>query len=80
MWGLAVNERVRVTDHALVRFLERAGGIDFEPLRDAIGNSLERSLEAARRLGATKVDIVIDGHVFIVRDGHLLTMRPVKRR
>lgn len=54
--------RVHVTDHALVRFLERVGGVDVEALRSAIG----RSLDEAARLGAAAA--VIDGFRYVLRD------------
>ena len=49
---------IRVTDHALVRFLERVEGIDFGPLREEIA-SLTR---AAINLGA--VTTTIDGFLY----------------
>ncbi|MCU0902424.1 MAG: hypothetical protein MUE83_00935 [Tabrizicola sp.] len=66
--------RVRITDHALVRFLERVGGVDVDGLRQA----LSRSLEEAARLGAAAV--VIDGYRYVLRvdeDGPILvTVEP----
>ena len=37
-----------ITDHALLRFLERAGGLDVEGLRLTLGSSLTRAHSAAR--------------------------------
>lgn len=66
--------RVRVTDHALVRFLERVGGVDVEALRQA----LARSMEEAAHLGAAAA--VVDGYRYVLRtdeDGpFLVTVEP----
>lgn len=71
---------LRISDHALVRFLERAGGVDFEPFRLALAQGLARGLGAARAMGAGEVHIVMDGLVYVVRDGMLVTVRPVRAR
>lgn len=55
--------RVRVSDHAVLRYLERAGGFDVEGLRRAIG----RRVEAAVAAGAC--GIVVGGVSFRVKDG-----------
>ena len=49
---------VRVTDHAIVRYLERVGGFDIETLRTA----MEARLQAAADAGADRV--VIGGFKF----------------
>jgi len=57
--------RTHVTDHALVRYLERVGGFDIEALRQAIA----RRVDEAARVGACGV--VIDGFIFkLRRDQH----------
>lgn len=71
---------VRVTDHALVRFLERAGGLDVEGLRASIAASLERAATAAALLGADEVDVHADGLVYVVRDGTVITITRDGRR
>lgn len=71
---------LRVSDHALVRFLERAGGCELEPLRAAIGASLERAVVAAGQLGTDAVDIHADGLVYVVREWTLVTIIDPKRR
>lgn len=53
---------VRVSDHAILRYLERVGGFDIEGLRAAIAGRLE----GAARAGACAV--VIDGHVYVIRE------------
>lgn len=63
--------RVHVTDHALVRFLERVGGVDVEALRTAIG----KSLDEAARLGAAAA--VIDGFRYVLREDPVDGLRVV---
>lgn len=53
--------RVRVSDHAVLRYLERVGGFDIEALRRDIRDRVHRAAEA----GASGV--VIDGFRFCVR-------------
>lgn len=65
---------IRVSDHALVRFLERVGGFDVEQLRGAIEASLGRAAAAAAELGFPDHLIVADGFVYIVREGVVVTM------
>ncbi len=65
-----MRRRVIVTDHALVRYLERVGGFEIDLLRRSIADRLR----PFTGLGATGV--VIDGHVYVVdvREGdHVVT-------
>jgi hypothetical protein len=63
---------VRVSDHALLRFIERAGGLDIEALRTALEGSLKRAAAAAEKLGTGELVIVADGLRYIVR-GNVVT-------
>ena len=65
---------IRVTDHALVRFLERAGGLDVEPIRQMLSQSLDRAAEAAEQLGETKVTVIGGGLRYVVCNGVLVTV------
>lgn len=65
---------IRVTDHALVRFMARAGGFDVDGLRAAIAASLERAHVAAQAVRARRYVIVVDGLRYVVEDGHLVTV------
>lgn len=53
--------RVRVSDHAVVRYLERVGGFDIERLRAEIA----RRVEAGVKAGACGV--TIDGYSYRIR-------------
>lgn len=66
----------RVTDHALLRFLERAGGMDVEGLRDALSTSLARATRAAQQIGGGHYQIIADELIYVMRDNRLITVLP----
>lgn len=68
--------KLRITDHALVRFLERAGGLDIEALRGVLASSLSRAADAAHHLGVSKYVIVADGLLYIIEGSDLVTVMP----
>lgn len=66
---------LRISDHAVLRFLERSG-FDVEGLRDHIHASLARAHDAAASIGAGDYLITSNGMVFVVRaneEGHAVT-------
>lgn len=65
---------VRVSDHALVRFLQRAGGFDLEPLRSSIQASLNRAVAAADEVGSRKFTVAADGLLYVIENGTLVTI------
>ena len=66
---------IQVTDHALVRFLERSGALDVEQLRGLIASSLERGRKAAERAGTVgEFAIVVDGLRYVIDNGVLVTV------
>lgn len=71
---------VRVSDHALLRFIERAGGLDVESVRAALQGSLKRAVTAAGQVTTGEYAIVADGLMYIVVDGVVVTIKPVRRR
>jgi len=64
----------RVTDHALVRFLERAGGIDVEAVRLQLEAGLERAHTAARSISDSDYLVNVDGLVVVVRGDAVTTV------
>lgn len=48
--------RHAVTDHALLRYLERAHGIDFEKLRREIGRRIDAAVEGHEGVIAVNMD------------------------
>ena len=65
---------IEVTDHALVRWMDREYDIDMERLR----RKLAEKVHDAYAAGASSV--VIDELRYVMRDGRLVTVAPVKRR
>jgi hypothetical protein len=65
---------LRVSDHALVRFLERAGGFDLAPLRTAIQASLNRAVAVADEIGSSSYTVRADGLRYVIRDGVVVTI------
>lgn len=63
-----------VSDHALLRLLERGGLFDIEQLRAALGESLRRAHEAARSISASDYVIKVDGLVYVVRGETVATV------
>lgn len=59
----------RVSDHALVRYLERVMGLDVESIRREIMTT-ERA--EAIMMGAKK--IIADKHVYIIENGVIVTV------
>jgi hypothetical protein len=55
-------EGLRISDHAVLRYLERAGGFEIEALRQALQNRVARSALP----GAASV--LIDGFRFVLKD------------
>ena len=70
-----MSKRLIVTDHAVLRYLERLGGFNIEGLR----NDIRARLQAAADAGAGAV--VIDGHSFLIDRGDygpvVVTVLPV---
>lgn len=63
-----------ISDHALVRFLERGGDLDLEALRHRLSASLARAHSAARSIGSTDYLIRADGLIFCVRHDTVTTV------
>lgn len=63
----------RVSDHAVVRYLERVLGVDVEGHRRDIGHAVDR----AASIGAC--GIVIGGFCYKMQDGVVTTVIPASR-
>lgn len=71
--------RPAISDHALLRWLERTGAVDLDPVRSQLAASLERAFTAAATLGSSQFLILADGLVYVVRNGTLVTVLPDDR-
>lgn len=65
---------LHISDHALLRFLERAGGMDVEGVRGCLIQSLARAHAAATQIGGGEYAVVADDLVYLVRGGTLITV------
>ncbi|ALJ14246.1 hypothetical protein [Sphingopyxis macrogoltabida] len=65
----------RVSDHALLRFLERSG-VQVEQLRATVEASLDRAGRVAAEIAASEYLIVVHDLTFVVRDGTVTTILP----
>ncbi|WP_316200423.1 MULTISPECIES: hypothetical protein [unclassified Bradyrhizobium] len=68
------RRRLRVCDHALLRFVERVGGLDVEALRKSLEGSLNRCDLAAARLHAKEMVIIADGLKYVVVKNVVVTV------
>lgn len=66
--------KLHVSDHALVRFLERAGGYKIEPIRTELALSLERASDAARTIREKEYSIRADGLVYVIKNDIVTTV------
>ena len=58
-----MTDPVQVSDHAVLRYLERAGGFEIEALRQAIAGRVARTVLPGAH------SVVIDGLRYLVRKG-----------
>jgi hypothetical protein len=65
-------QSVHVTDHALIRYIERVHGIDLEDVRAEVARVCEQAAGVSGN-----VTIRADGHFFECRDGTVVTVTPV---
>jgi len=80
MAGKSRGSVVRVSDHALVKFLQRAGGFEIEALRAGIEGSLKRAMTAAADVGAGSLTIEADGLRYVIRNNIVVTILPARRK
>jgi hypothetical protein len=65
---------IGVSDHALLRFLERAADLDIAGLRASLNASLARAHEAARTVSQADYLIKVDGLIYVVRGDTVTTV------
>jgi len=67
-----------ISDHALLRFLERGGELDVEGLRQTLSDSLARAHQAALAMGETEYLVKVGNSTFVVRNGTVTTVLPAQ--
>lgn len=76
-----MKPKISVTDHAVLRWMERAYEIDIEAVRRKIRERVERAVEIAAKLdGEGTVTVSVDGLRFVVRSGTVVTITGAARR
>ena len=68
------KDPIKLSDHALFRWLERAGVLDVPQLRAGLSAALDRAYQAGASLEVDNFLIMSGGLVFIVRNGVLVTV------
>lgn len=64
---------IRVTDHAVVRYLERVEGMDIDALRNVIGHKVAEGIEQ----GACSV--IVDGYRYFISDQSVVSIEMQNR-
>jgi len=71
---------VSITDHAVLRYIERVCGVDVEDLRRRIATDIALAAAAADKTGAPSYAVLIGQHEYRVVKGVLVTVAPRRRR
>lgn len=66
--------RAHVSDHAVLRYLQRVHGVDIEGLRRRIGRVADLAVEH------NASSVLVGGHRYLVRDGVVVTVEPHRQR
>lgn len=69
-----------ISDHALVRWLERNNIVNVAQLRDQLAASLSAACGAADRISVSEFAVRRDNWKYVVRDHTLVTVFPMKDR
>lgn len=67
---------LQISDHALLRFMDRGGDMNVEGLRESLRASLARAHHAACSIGAVDYLISADGLLYVVRGDVVITVLP----
>ena len=65
---------VHVTDHAIVRYLERVENHDVDLVRKVIRRRVERAFEAATAIGLETCAVVTGEAIYRIEDGCVVTV------
>jgi hypothetical protein len=65
---------LRVSDHALLRFLQRGHELPIEDMREQLALDLQRLARPADALGAGQFAIKNDGLTYVVKSGIVVTV------
>jgi len=65
---------LHVTDHAVLRYLERVRGIDIERLRADLQRKATRAHASAVSIGGGEFTIIVDGFRMKCQNDHVVTV------
>lgn len=76
---------VNITDHAVLRYLERVDGVDVAGVRETIRARLARAITAAASIGlADDLVVVAPEAIYVIENGRVITClwpdHPISRR
>lgn len=71
---------LRISDHALLRILQRLGGVDVEGLRSSVAKELSGTFSKAQSIGEKEYVNVSGGFAYVVADNTLVTVKPAPKR
>lgn len=69
-----MSDELKISDHALLRWLERSGAIDAAAMKKLLAGSLARAWRAARSISQKDVIVLVDGLVYIIRSDVVVTV------
>lgn len=72
----AKHKPVEISNHAMLRWLERSGVVDIEAMRTALSAALDRAVAASAAIGGGECLILSNGLVYVIRDNVLITVVP----
>lgn len=71
---------IHITDHGLLRWLERVAGVDMEAARREIQAAIRPGVAADGRLGlGESCGVRVGGALYVIRDRSLVTVMPSER-
>lgn len=72
------NTQIRISDHALLRYLERVKGLDIGDLRQEVIDQLD--MDVCEVLGEAVIPAKDHDVKFVVKNQTVITIKPQRRR
>ena len=72
------NTEIRISDHALLRYLERVRGLDLEKLKEEVIGQLNE--DAYETLGEAVIPAKDHDVKFVVKNQTIITIKPQRRK
>lgn len=65
---------LRVSDHAVFRWLQRSGTVDVEQVRAMLAGALDRAFQVGAAMDVDEFIVISGGMVFLIRDRVVVTV------